>query len=84
MCMFSGGVAGRGVGENPIDYACEDEQGLNTHSEWTIFVCASSNIGAHIAIWLAAAPCVSKCVQDNLWGARNGISIWVMACSFQQ
>lgn len=65
MCMFSKRGGG---GENPIEYACEDELGLNTHSEWTIFVCASSNIGAHIAIWLAAAPCMSKCVRDNLWG----------------
>lgn len=41
---------------------------LNTRSEWTIFVCTSSNIGTHIAIWLAAAaPCMSKCVQGNLW-----------------
>ncbi len=53
--------------ENPTDYACKDRRRLNTHSEWTIFVYASSNIGAHIAIWLAAAPCMSKCVRGNLW-----------------
>ena len=52
--------------ENPTDYARKDRRRLNTHSEWTIFVYASSNIGAHIAIWLAAAPCMSKCVQGNL------------------
>lgn len=49
--------------ENPTDYACKDRRRLNTHSEWTIFVCTSSNIGAHIAIWLAAALCMSKCVR---------------------
>lgn len=38
---------------------------LHTHSEWTIFVC-TSNIGAHISIWLAAALCMSNCVWDNL------------------
>lgn len=52
--------------ENHTDYACKDQQRLKTHSEWTIFVYASSNIGAHIAIWIAAAPCMSKCVWGNL------------------
>lgn len=39
---------------------------LHTHSEWTIFVCTSSNIGAHISIWLEAALCMSNYVWDNL------------------
>lgn len=57
-----------GAHENRTDYACKDRRRLNTHSEWTIFVCTSSNIGAHIAIWLAAALCMSKCVRGNLGG----------------
>lgn len=52
--------------ENPTDYAYKDQRRLSIRTEWKIFVCTSSNIGAHIAIWLAAAPCMSKCVWGNL------------------
>lgn len=70
MCIFL--VAAH---ENPTDYACKDRRRVNTRSEWTIFVYASSNIGAHIAIWVAAAPCMSKCVWGNLRVLENSISI---------
>lgn len=45
-----------------------------------MFVCTSSNMGAHIAIWLAAALCMSKCVWDNSGVLETALQF---VCSFQ-